>query len=348
MARSAAPSDSQTRLIRLCEILLLLSRSKLGLTANDIQAAVGIERRTFYRELATLRGAGVPIEKHQGRYRFLNASEFPPLGLSALQIGSLHLARLQLAPIGGTLLLHELDRLLAKLNPSGKAPSERQTSFAFAEPRKPPPVPRVVRAIEKALASRRRAFIEYRAASRGGATTRVHIEPLVVNVAEADPYVHAFCVERNEERTYKISRIQSATVTSDRATYRPAAGATRAFQGAIKAWSGQHHVIKVRLDASVAWLAREYPLPEQTEQLNSDGTVTIQATVAGLVEVRPRILAWGATAEVLQPEELRDAVRAELAGALRKYDGPGPVKAGPKKSRAITRRSVKVGDTTAG
>jgi hypothetical protein len=68
--------------------------------------------------------------------------------------------------------------------------------------------------------------------------------------------------------------------------------------------------------------------------------VTIEATVAGLIEVRSRILAWGAAAEVLEPEELRKSIRDELAEALRKYDGPGPVKASPKKSKAAARSSL--------
>jgi predicted DNA-binding transcriptional regulator YafY len=290
----------------------------------------------------------VPIDLREGRYRFLNASEVPPVGLSALQIVSLHLARSQLSPIAGTLLLQELDRFLAALERSGDPARRQQTSFNFAEPLKPAPAPKVVRAIEKAFASRRRACIDYRAATHGGATTRIHIEPLVISVAEADPYVHAFCVERNEERTYKISRIQSAELTRERATYRPAAVAGGPFAGAIKAWSGAPYTIEVRLDASVAWLAREYPLPRQTEHPNPDGSVTVRATVAGLVEVRPRILAWGAAAEVLKPEELRASMRAELASALGKYDRPGTAKAGAKKSKGTARDSLKQGETRAG
>ena len=345
MPRRASPTNAQTRLLRLCEILLRLSRSKLGLTADEIKGAAGTSRSTFHRDLATLQSAGVPIELRDGRYRFLNASEVPALGLSELQIAALQLARLQLAPIGGALLLAELDRFLASFKSSKKGSSGRQASFAFAEPRKPAPAPKVVRAIEKALAARRRARIEYR--DRGGNRTCVLIEPLVVSVAEADPYVRAFCVERGDLRTYKLSRIQSAEVTRERATYR-SRGAALGVDGAVKVWSGTPIRVEIRLDAAVANLAREYPLPQQTEHPNPDGSVTIRATVAGLIEVRPRILAWGAAAEVLEPQALRDAVRAELAAALRKYDGPGPAKAKPEKSKRDARSSLKQGETRAG
>ncbi|MDQ2642862.1 MAG: WYL domain-containing protein [Myxococcota bacterium] len=348
MVRTRKPSNTQTRLIRLCELLLQLSRSKYGLTADELKGAVAVSRSTFHRDLSVLRSAGVPIELRGGRYRFLNASEFPSVGPSALQIASLRLARLQLAPLAGTLLLQEFDRCLGSLQSSGVQSPRGQTSFHFAETLKPAPAPKVLRTIEKALASGRRVCIAYRAATRGGATGRVHIEPLVVSVAEADPYVRAFCIERNEERTYKLSRIQDAELTRERATHRPAPTAGDPFAGALKAWSGSPHPIEVRLDANVAWLAREYPLPGQTEHRNQDGSVTVRATVAGLVEVRSRILAWGAAAEVVKPKELRETVRAELAAALRKYDGPGPAKASLEKSERAARRSLNKGETRAG
>jgi predicted DNA-binding transcriptional regulator YafY len=345
MPRRRPRTNTETRLVRLYEMLLLFSRNRRGVTVAEVRAELGFSRATFYRELAVLEAAGVPIELDDGRYRFLKATELPSLGLTALQLASLQLARLQLAPLGGSLLLQELDQFLASAQPSKKIAKERQTSFDFAEPRRLSPPPKVVRALEKALSAKRRVCIEY--CDRGGASSRVHIEPLVVRVAEAEPYVRAFCVERGDLRTYKLSRIQSAEVTQERATH-PPDGTHLEVEGAVKVWSGAPRTVKLRLDASVARLAREYPLPHQTEHPNPDGSVTIRATVNGLVEVRPRILAWGAAAEVLEPKELRETVRAELAAALRKYDGPGPAKAKPEKSKGASRGSLKQGETRAG
>jgi predicted DNA-binding transcriptional regulator YafY len=337
------------RLIRQYQILAALSRSKLGLTAAEIEAQTEISRSTFYRDLDVLRSAGIPIDLRKGRYQFLNARELPSLGLSSLQLACLRIARAQLEPLGGTVLLQEFDRFLASLNGSQQTPRARQLSLKFEEPRRPALPPKVVRTIEKALSSRKRACIEYRAASRGGAPARVHIEPMVLSVADADPYVHAYCVERRAERTYKLARIVRAELT--REPYSRVARSPRRGNGrsphAIKAWSGPPMVIKVRLHASVAWLAREYPLPGQTEHPNPDGSVTLVATVAGLIEAQRRILAWGSTAEVLEPPELRQSMRKELAMALANYDGPGPTKA-KEKSTGASRGSLKQGETGVG
>ena len=69
MTQRASPSNAHSRLIRLCEILLQLSRSKLGLTAVEIKAVVSVSRSTFHRDLDVLRSAGVPIELHASRRR---------------------------------------------------------------------------------------------------------------------------------------------------------------------------------------------------------------------------------------------------------------------------------------
>lgn len=342
---------AQDRLIRQYQILAAISRARRGLSAAQIEADLGISRSTLYRDLDVLRSAGIPIDLTESRYQILNAREMPPLGLSHLQFASLCFARAQLAPLAGTLLLKELDRFLGSLKPEQKKPL--QLPLDFKEPQKPVFEPKILRIIEKALTSRKRIHIEYRAASRRGAPTHVQIEPLILRVAEADPYVHAYCVERQAERTYKLTRITNAKLTGEPFSSHAVSALRNGespYSHSIKAWSGPPTRIKVRLESRVAWLAREYPLPGQTEHPNPDGSVTILATVAGTVEAQRRIFAWGGAAEVLDPPELRDSIRAELATALANYDGPGPVKAPRKKEESTEApgRSVKQGGTRAG
>jgi len=83
----------------------------------------------------------------------------------------------------------------------------------------------------------------------------------------------------------------------------------------------------------VAWLAHEYPLiAGQTIEPAPDGSVTVAARVAGIVEAMRWVLGWGGAAEALSPPELREATRLELTQAVAKYEGPGIVKAGRRPS----------------
>lgn len=336
---------AQDRLARQWQMLAAISQTRKGLSLVELKAVTGASRATVHRYLRVLIQAGLPLQLEDGRYRLLTERELPPTGFSALQISALYLARMQLSSLEGSPLVQELDRLLA-----GKE-RPRQEGLCFAPSHKLRPNPDIVQVIERAQRYRRRAAIIYRAASRGGAAATVHIEPLIINVADGEPYVRAYCVERRQERTYKLTRIDGATLTETPGTYQPTTQPARAFANSVKAWSGDLQQVRVLLDRSVAWLAREYPLPGQVERANADGSVTIEATVAGLIEAQRRILAWGSAAEVLAPKQLRKAMRDELASALSRYDGPGPARAkgGPSdKSTVPTKRSLRDRETGVG
>lgn len=321
---------SRRILVRQWRLLLALNASQHGLTVPQLERQTETSRSTVYRDLADLTAAGAPITSEringEARHRLLRKQELPDIGFSALQIAALHLARTALEPLAGTGLVSELDALLASLRPP-----KRQTSFRFPEP--PPGRPDILRAIERAQQGRWRARIEYRAASRGGKPTRVHIEPLLLNVADSEPYVRAYCVERGAERTYKVRRIAAVHVTDEPATYRPPQPPEGAFENSVKVWTGNATQVAVRLDANVAWLAEEYPLvANQAVTTLPDGAVRIEARVSGIVEAARWVLGWGGAAEALEPSSLRRAVRDELATALGKYGGPGPAKGGRGKT----------------
>jgi predicted DNA-binding transcriptional regulator YafY len=331
------------RLARQWQLLSAISQTRGGLTVAQLKDITQQSRSNVYKDLQALMETGLPLTNDRGNFRLLTSKELPPLGFSALQIASLHLARLQLAPLAGSGFVRELDALLTQLRPP-----TLQGAFRFAGSGKPVAPPQVLKTIERAHRYRKRAVIEYRAATRGGAATRVHIEPLIFNVADNEPYVFAYCVERKAERTYKLARIVSADLTDDAATYKPSDAPEAAFAHAVKAWSGSPQQIRVKLDANIAWLAREYPLPGQKENPQPDGSLVIEARVAGLIEARRWLLAWGGAAEALAPAELRDATRAELVQALAKYSAPRPTRTPKRKSTERRTRSLQDRETRAG
>ena len=50
-----------------------------------------------------------------------------------------------------------------------------------------------------------------------------------------------------------------------------------------------------------------------------DGSVVFEAVVAGTKEIRFWVMGWGSHAEVLEPEALRDQIRAEAETLLGRY-----------------------------
>jgi predicted DNA-binding transcriptional regulator YafY len=328
--------NSQRILLRQWELIRAIAAVRHGLTLAQLLEKTGLSRATVYRDLAFLREVGVPIatRQHDGepRYRLLNQSELPELGLSAMQIAALHLARAELEPLSGTGLVEEFDQFLAKLRPI-----ERQQSFRFAAPVSARP--EILKVIDRSLQYRKRARLEYRAASRRGERSLVHAEPLMVSVINGDPYLRAFCIERAAERTYKIARISKIELTDQPFTHVSKAADADTFLHSVKAWSGDIRRIRVKLDRRVAWLAGEYPLPNQTVMEASDGSAIVEARVAGLTEARKWILSWGGAAEALYPSELRTGTQEELTRALAKYRKP-IAKAAKRKSNTDAARSL--------
>ena len=183
---------AQDRLVRQWTILSAVSRVRDGVRSAELASLTSQSRANLYRDLRVLEEAGIPITNERGRVRLLSEKELPRVGFSALQIASLRLARLQLEPVAGAAFVRELDDLLAKLETP-----QSQGVFCFAASDKPVPVPDILKTLERAQRYKKRASIEYRSLSRGGAAKVVRIEPLVVRVADGDPYLLAYSVDRS-------------------------------------------------------------------------------------------------------------------------------------------------------
>ncbi|MEY4549339.1 MAG: hypothetical protein RL685_5534, partial [Pseudomonadota bacterium] len=123
--------SSRRVLSRQWRLVQELNGSRMGLSIQRLQDATESSRSTVYRDLELLRQAGVPIEpvtlNGEARYRMLRPLELPGLGLNALQLSALHLARSELQGLAGAGFVSELDALLARCGPP-----ERQLRFRFA------------------------------------------------------------------------------------------------------------------------------------------------------------------------------------------------------------------------
>lgn len=320
-------------------IVLALQGVERGLTVKQLIDRTGIPRSTLYRHLAFLEGVGVPLVVEtvggEARHRLMNNPELPKLGLTDLQVAALHLARTELEHLAGSRFVEEIDRLLAQLRPP-----ERQASFSFAGTSAGRA--RILSVIDRALAGKRRLRLKYRSRAGGDKPEVVHVDPVLLRVADRTPYLHGHCIERGGARTYKLSRIESAEITAEPVNLQEPGLGKDPFARSRKAWTGEAERIRVRLTPKVAHLARDYPLArEQWLQKSPDGSLIVEATLAGHIEALPWILGWGAEAEVLEPAVLKTIVVRQLSDALARYGSPRATRAPAKKvgppSRAVPR-----------
>lgn len=306
-------------LARQFRLVIQLHRHPRGVSSQRLASLLQSSRATIDRDLSALRDkVGMKITRsRRGGEVWHQLTDLPLASVSAtpLQVAALRMARESLSELEGTQLVRELDDVLALLpaQPSARAGLEVGHRGHRSQAR-------IVRALDQAIAAGQQVRIETRVASRGGHVDTYDVEPLTLRFVDDTLYLYAWATNREDTRTFKVARIVEATVLETPAAKRAHLRTERAFQNAVKAWSGEPTPVRVRLASAIAWMADEYPLiAGQRVVLEDDQSVIVEATVAGIREVSRWVLSWGRNAEVLEPRALRELLVAELEGALGRY-----------------------------
>lgn len=176
--------------------------------AADLARALGVSRRTLYRDMDTLAASGLPVEGTRGAgYRLTAPLSLPPLSLTAVELEALHLGLAVVAEAADPELRDAArslaDRLDAALPEDRPAPPETHAlaTYPFAEAgsgfRHLPALRAAIRARQKL----RLAYPE----ETGGSSDRT-IRPLELDYrgrvwtllawCEADRAFHGFRVDR--------------------------------------------------------------------------------------------------------------------------------------------------------
>jgi predicted DNA-binding transcriptional regulator YafY len=305
-----ARTRGRARIARQWALVRALTRFRVGATIAQLVDELETSRATVYRDLETLREAGVPIETVNvnggARYKLANC-ELPALQPTISQIAALRFARRALGSLEGSSVLEELDALLA-----GK-PTARTV---IDTPRKRNFAPNVVRDLEKALDQHRRVRIRYRGMRDREAKWRL-VDPLALRLAGDHLYLLAHDDAARAPRTFKVVRITHTQVLRDRAKPHDV-DVEQHFEHSVKVWNADPIDVAVWIDAEQR-IVDEYPLHEKQTTTREGAGVLVRARVSGIPEAMRWTLSWGQQATAREPKELVEAVRAELEGALAGY-----------------------------
>jgi predicted DNA-binding transcriptional regulator YafY len=105
------------------------------------------------------------------------------------------------------------------------------------------------------------------------------------------------------------------------------------FQGEFGIWRDpRQNKVVIEFDAHAAEYIRARRVhSSQRLATMAGGGVRLTMTIGNLTQVVSWVLEWGARAKVVEPPELIERVRTELAGALALYPTEKPAKAEAKK-----------------
>jgi predicted DNA-binding transcriptional regulator YafY len=320
------------RVARYLKVASILHGRPDGVRVAELANLVGVAKRTIYRDLEALeRDAGLPVWENKGRYGLEMRAFLPPLALTLHEAMTLFLAARILAKTNDE---HDTELIgafvkLAEVLPPVLGQHIHDTVDVIAETPEVPTFTRVLRTLTEAWAKQRVVAIEYEADAydpeRPPRQTRVRpyaIEPSALTHAL---YLIGLDEERGAQRTFKIERIRSASLTPDSFEPEERPSPASRLRGAWDIISDQPvRAVTVRFSPDVARRVAETRWhASQSLDPQDDGSLLWRGRIAGLHEVLVWILGWGADAEVLEPPELRAMAADQLRRAAGQYgDSP--------------------------
>lgn len=293
---------------RLFEIVYLLL-NKENITASQLAAHFEVSRRTICRDIEALCQAGIPICTAKGKGGGISLPERFVLNKSFLSekeqreiIASLQSLQIMNYPVAHP-ILSKLSVLFGNINAewieldfSDWSNAQRDTFIV----------------IKESILEKKVIIFDYYGGN-GEINTRT-VEPLKLCFKENAWYLLAFCRLRQEIRTFKITRIKNARITSEYFSRQLSGNEVKLL---TKPLQNKIH-LKLWIDRSQGY--RVYDEFREEEVIkNEDGSFIVSVIFPYSDWIYGYILSFGFFAKVLEPAHMRDTIKEYLKKSLELY-----------------------------
>lgn len=305
----------EMKLSRLIEIVTILLNRKT-ITASELAERFRVSVRTIYRDIEVLSSAGIPIYTIQG----VNG------GISIMENYSLNRAMLSENEKNSILLaLHalrsikypEVDAVLEKLSGIFHSNVSDWIDVDFSPWGSNPNADNKFVDIKNAILKCRVIEIDY-INTQNKKTTR-EIEPLRMSFKDHAWYLWAWCRQREDFRTFRISRIKRVQITNetfDRMCERTAKSVKN--QNAEVVCKAPVHCVLHFTEGALYRLYDDYDDSEIHD--NGDGTYTIAVDFPEDDWVYGYILSFGTYVKVIEPQHIREIIKEKIRRIVEFYD----------------------------
>jgi predicted DNA-binding transcriptional regulator YafY len=213
------------RLDRLTAILIHLQSKKI-VTAGEIAERFEISKRTVYRDIRSLEEAGIPIGSEIGiGYFIVDSYHLPPVGFSKEEASALLIANKLAENLADKTLQKNLNSALYKirsiLNVNEKEFIENIDNhievFSNSEIQKSDIPEKVMDTILKGIDTKFALDLTYNSFSKNEDTCRI-VEPIGICHYSFNWHLIAYCKLRKAYRDFRIDRIKSICLSSEKFT----------------------------------------------------------------------------------------------------------------------------------
>jgi predicted DNA-binding transcriptional regulator YafY len=319
------------RLDRIYALHKILCAARRPVSRRQLAERLECTESTVYRvshALETHFGAPIEREKTTGDLYYApdeaERFELPGLWFNASELHALLTADQLLADVQPGLLAEELQPLRKRIRAildhrhlGGGELARRMRILAIAD--------RAVevgafRTLASALIQRRRLVFHYDPRSRDAPGER-RVSPQRLTRYRDNWYLDAWCHERNDLRSFSLDRIDNPRTLERAAKEIDDARLNHHFTAAYGIFAGEpEHTAVLHFDPERAkWIASETWHPKQQGRWLDDGRYELRIPYGNPTELILDILRYGEEVEVIEPEQLRQAVAAKLAQAVARY-----------------------------
>lgn len=287
--------------------------------ATTLSAAIEVVAKTIHRDVAFMRDRmNLPIEfdtKRNGYYYTAEVGAFPSLQLTEGELFALCVAEKALEQYRGTSFEKPLLSALRKMEQSLPDTisinlGELGKAISFRTRAEPILNLEIFDTLAKAVSQRHQLELDYRKAGASAPEKRV-VDPYHLANINGEWFLFGFDHLRKDIRTFAPARIKSATATGQTFERPQGFSLEKRLRDSfgVHSGDGQFNVV-LRFSRNVADYIREKRWHDSQElREGRNGEVELRLKLSSLVEIQRWVLSWGGDARVLQPAELRDAVR---------------------------------------
>ena len=180
--------------------------------------------------------------------------------------------------------------------------------------------PDVFQPVSQALLSSRLLSIRYSSPNRNKTTSRT-IEPHHLQHYMGSWVLLAWCRLRKDWRRFYLSRMKKVKLLDEPFERRPASTWRPLIKSGFGIFQGPDTFkVTIRFSPLMAkWVREQVWHPDQKREECRDGSLILTVPAADLREIKMKVMQFGAEAEVLAPEELKEMISEEAKRLLAKY-----------------------------
>jgi predicted DNA-binding transcriptional regulator YafY len=294
-------------------------------TPEQLWRSLGVKKAQYHRDKKALEEIGFVFKYDRKQRRFVIDKEpfLPVFDLQLTETFALTMVVRQLSAAGDYLLTYDALAAINKIIANAPGPQRELLSesmresvlregFGCQEP--------VLRDLQRALHERRRIKISYQPPP-ADAPREYEVDPYQMYFKRRALYLDAYCPETKDYRVFRLNRITDVQPTNMQFTRHADYNFIQRHRHSFSVFVGNTvQRVRVRFKKERAPYIRE-ACWHRSQQLTTepDGSLLFEVEVNDPREVGWWVLQWGADAEVLEPEGLRQKLRETAERLSRLY-----------------------------